>query len=252
MLSGEVERAVVSVSRGPAMRRLVGVVGVVLALAWSAQAAPVDDLIAELKDSDPDVRRAAAKKLSESGPEARAAAPALLAALKDKDFFVRRFAARAVGKVGADPKDAVGPLVALLNDENEKKVVQEAAAQSLGKMGPGGVPALLAAVKNPNREEVVRKRAAVALGEIGPDARSAVADLTEMLAGRTRKAGKPLPPANLGEVRTEVVTALGHIAGAADDAALAVLDDIAHDRNNQDPDLRRAARAAIARIESRR
>src|SRR5436189_671311 len=81
----------------------------------AARADAVDDLIKELKNSDSDLRRAAARKLGEMGADARKAGPALVTALKsDKDLFVRRFAAQALGEVGAEPKTAVPALSALL------------------------------------------------------------------------------------------------------------------------------------------
>src|SRR5438105_15084008 len=84
-------------------------------------AAQVDALIKQLKSPDSDMRREAAKKLSEMGVEAKKAGPALVTALKtDKDLFVRRFAAQGLGEVGAEPKLAVPALSALLREDTKE------------------------------------------------------------------------------------------------------------------------------------
>ena len=102
-------------------------------LANVAGAADVTALVKQLKNSDPDLRRAAAKELGEAGSDAKPAITALAGALKDKDLFVRRFAAEALGKIGPDAKSAIKPLVEALNDP--KKEVAQAAATALGQIG---------------------------------------------------------------------------------------------------------------------
>jgi HEAT repeat protein len=233
------------------MRRLIGVAGALLVLAAWGQAAPVEDLIGQLRDKDPDVRRAAARALGEAGADARMAGPALITALKDEDLFVRRFAALALGQVGAEPKAAVPALSALLNDRKERKEVQEAAAIALGKLGSGGVEALGGVLKDPNRETAVRKRAAEALGNIGPDARAALDALSDVLAGKIKdkKGGNPEAAAN--DIRLEVVDALGNIARASDEAILKSLEDIATDKKNRNKALKDAARKAAGKIKAR-
>src|SRR4051794_38404911 len=90
-----------------------------------ADGAEVRELVAKLKDKNSDLRRAAAKELSELGPEAKDAVPDLIRALKDKDLFVRRFTAETLGNVRPEAKAAIPALSAALNDP--KKEVAEAA-----------------------------------------------------------------------------------------------------------------------------
>ena len=87
----------------------------------------VEPLIAALKDSDKDVRQAAAEALEKIGT---CTVEPLIAALKDSDKDVRQAAAEALGKIG-DIR-AVEPLVAALKDGNS--FPRKAAAQALEAM----------------------------------------------------------------------------------------------------------------------
>src|SRR5438132_2401071 len=98
------------------MRKLRWVLGVLLCVGVTAQAADLDALVKQLKDKDTDARRKAVKELGEAGKDAQSAAPALVAALKDNDLFVRRFAAQALGDIEADPKVAAKPLADVLKN----------------------------------------------------------------------------------------------------------------------------------------
>jgi HEAT repeat protein len=235
------------------MRRLIGALGASLALVcWAHAAGDVKDLVMQLKDKDPDVRRTAAKQLAESGADAREAAPDLIKALKDEDFYVRRFAAQALGAVGADPRTAVPALEALLKDRNEKKEVQEAAAQALGKMGAAGVAVLRTVLKDANREPVVRRRAAQSLGEIGPDARPALPDLTDVVNGKVEGGKKADPNAAARDIRLEAVEALGNIANAKDETIISALEAIAADKGNKkNKALVQAVKLAVVKIKNR-
>jgi HEAT repeat protein len=224
------------------MRKLLGVVGVALCLTFSAFAADVDSLINQLKDKDNDARRAAAKALAEAGGDAKAAAPALVTALKDKDMFVRRFAAMALGEIGAEPRDALPGLKKALLDDARKEV-QEAAATAMGKMGGEAVAPLAAVVKDGNRETDVRRKAVEALGALGSEARPAVPTLLEALKGGG--GGKKM--ANPGDVRTEVVIALGNIASPGDKEVISALQDLT-DKKQRDRTLKKAANEAIAKL----
>src|SRR5438105_10771470 len=93
--------------------------------------ADVNGLVKELASKDSDVRRAAAKQLSEMGPDARDAFSALVKALKDDDVFVRRFSAMALGALGTEVKGTVPALTAALKDR-DKRVIQ-AAVEGLAK-----------------------------------------------------------------------------------------------------------------------
>jgi HEAT repeat protein len=228
------------------------VLGAACCVAGAAQAADVTKLVADLKNTDSDVRRAAAKELAEMGPDAKPAAPALLDALKkDKDLFVRRFAAQALGEVGADPKTAVPALAAVLKEDDKKELV-EAAVTSLGKMGAPAVPPLIDALKNkpaepkkkgkkapaaPDSTAFVRTKAAEALGNIGPKAKAAVPALAEALRDPS--------------VRTEAAVALGNIGPDAKGAVSALQDAAKAKGNKKDKAFKEAVNDAIKKIQAK-
>jgi HEAT repeat protein len=229
------------------------VLGVACCVAGAAQAADVTKLLADLKDKDSDVRRAAAKGLAEMGPDAKPAAAALIAALKnDKDLFVRRFAAQALGDIGADSKTAVPALASVLKEDDKKELV-EAAVTSLGKMGAPAVPPLIDALKNkpaaPKKDKgakkapaatdptaYVRTRAIEALGNIGPQAKPAVPALIDALHD--------------SNVRTEAAIALGNIGPNAKDAVSALRDADKAKGNKKDKAFKDAVNEAIKKIQA--
>jgi HEAT repeat protein len=226
------------------MRALLGVAGVVLCVAASARAADVEGLVKQLKGGDPDARRAAAKALAEAGADAKPAVPALKQALKDKDLFVRRFAAQALGAIGPDAASAAPALGAAVNDPRQE--VQEAAVTALGKIGAPAVATLGAVVKDPNAAPALRRRAADALGVIGPDARSAVPALVAALQpGKGKRMDKD------SDIRVEVATALGQIAGPGDKKAVDALNAIATNKKERNRTLKTAAGEALGKIKSR-
>jgi HEAT repeat protein len=235
------------------MKRLVafGLVGLLFVLTTQSFAAPVGDLINQLKDKDPDTRRAAARALGDQGPDAKEAVPALIKALKDDDTYVRRFAALALGQIKSEPKTVVPALTAVLNNPRERKEVLEAAAIALGKLGPGGTETLSKIVKDPEREIMVRRRAIEALGSIGPDAHAAVGDLTDVLSGKIKMDKKGDPNAAANDLRLEVIDALSHIANSKDEATIKVLDDMAADKKTKG-ELKNASKRAAQEIKNRK
>ena len=103
----------------------------------------VPALIKALKDSDKDVRKAAAEALGKIGD--KSAVPALIKALKDGYWQVRTAAAAALGKIG--DKSAVPALIEALKDKDSD--VRTAAAEALGTIGDTrAVPALIEALKD--------------------------------------------------------------------------------------------------------
>jgi HEAT repeat protein len=224
---------------------------VVYCTVGAVQAADLNQLVADLKSKDSDVRRAAAKGLAEMGPDAKSAGPALIAALKnDKDLFVRRFAAQALGEVEADPKTAVPALTALLKEDDKKELV-EAAVTALGKMGEAGVPPLIDVVKSkkvePNKGKkpaptdptaLVRTRAVEALGNMGPKAKDAVPALIGVLKDPN--------------IRTEAAVALGNIGPDAGSPAVSALKDAAAAKGNKkDKAFKQAVNEAIKKIQAK-
>ena len=131
-------------------------------LALNAPAADVSELVKKLGSKDNDVRRSAAKDLSELGAEARSATKALAKALADEDLYVRRFSAQALGAIGPDAKAAIPALTRMLGDD--KPQAREAAVKALARMGPAGVPALMKALAG---TADVQELAITSLGEAG-------------------------------------------------------------------------------------
>lgn len=174
-------------------------------LAVSLGADALAPLATALRDDDPEIRRAAAGALGETGLEgavqvlcaalrdlmpavARAAgaslkrlgAPAvepLCGMLEDDSRLARETAARTLGEIGNAA--AVAPLSLLVWDHEAS--VRAAAVRALGQIGdPRGVDPILAALQN--REVEVCRAAAEALGQLG-DTR-AVDPLLAMLRSR--------------------------------------------------------------------
>jgi hypothetical protein len=167
-------------------------------------AGAVPELTAALRDSSPQVRRAAAGSLSLLGPSAVPALPALAKALSDEDAYVRCLAAIALQAMGAKAAPAVPQLIPALSDPNN--YVRMSAANALGAIGSASaaaVPALIERVQIPREDGFVRGNAAQALGEIGPAAKSALPVLNEAVGKRRVGAaaeeailkieGKPVP-----------------------------------------------------------
>ncbi len=215
-------------------------------------AADVADLIKMLRDPDSDTRRQAARALGEAGAQARSAAPALVKALHDEDLFVRRFAADALGKIDGDHRVTVPALALALRDPARE--VQQAAAGSLGSMGPAAIPALVGTLTDSRVDAAVRARAAESLGKIGPAAKAAIPDLVAVLdAVRPGKgAAKKKGPVPTGDIRLEVVHALGDIATAGDKGAVEALHGLSRAKGNRDRTLKQAAAQAARRIEARK
>jgi HEAT repeats/PBS lyase HEAT-like repeat len=140
----------------------------------------IRDGFGRLPFHDADVRRSAADALSNIGPAAADAVPALAEALKDQDTGVRRSAAYALSNIGPAAAEAVQVLADALKNQNRD--VRRIAAKAFQRIGPAAtnaVPALVNALKD--QDTVVRLVAADALGKIGPTAVHAAAALAEAL-----------------------------------------------------------------------
>jgi hypothetical protein len=145
--------------------------------AWEREVAPkalsefgpeaveaVPALIEALESTGDDVRRAAAEAMLEIAPEAGAveAIPALIKALGDEQLNVRGCAAEALGMFGPEAAEAVPALIQTLEDE--RAPVRMAAAQALGRIESGtseAVPALIQALDDEDKD--VRRWAWLAL-----------------------------------------------------------------------------------------
>jgi HEAT repeat protein len=214
------------------MKRFLGFLCVALCFVGSARADGVSQFVKQLKDSDAETRRAAAKSLGEMGAEAKDAVPDLMKSLKDGDMFVRRFSAQALAGIGPDAKDAIPSLKDALSDK--RKEVGEAAANALAKLGPNGVSTLSDLAKDKKKDMALRQKAVEALGHAGEDAKPAVPVLGDLLA-----------EANLA---VDAAAALGELGPVAkDDKVLDALREAA-DKKNKDRSLRETAQAALRKI----
>jgi HEAT repeat protein len=145
----------------------------------------VPRLIEALKH--PRARYWACLVLSEIGPDAKDAVPALVGLLSDTDPEVRREAIMALGAIGEGARPAIGDLAKALDDQDN--AVASSAAFTLGKLGPVAKPAIGALEKvrtQPNSLSPVISN--WALAKIEPEnqdrRQTAVAELTQALASK--------------------------------------------------------------------
>jgi hypothetical protein len=192
----------------------------------------VPDLVAALKDKDPQVRAGAARALRGIGPAAKTAVPALMGSLrKEKDEESKLEMISALGKMGAAAKEAVPVLMDLLREREE--TVREVAITALGEIGPEASAAVPALIKIAEGEEPEEQEAAVAaLGKIGPAAKAAV----EVLVKAFRTASP--------EAAAEALAGIGREARAAIPELRAIV------RNAEaPPDVREAAAQTIMKLD---
>lgn len=156
--------------------------------AFGIEAAPAVPVLDKgLRDSNPDVRQAAALALSQVGPQASAAASAAARLLSDEHLHVREAAALALREMGEGASVAVPELVLALEDS--APTVKMTAALALGEMGEAAssaVPKLIAGLEAydqatlTNDQVQIIRNIANALGQIGPSAKDAVPALKMM------------------------------------------------------------------------
>ncbi len=230
-------------------RTIPGILALWLGVALTLPA-DVAELLQQAKSTDPDQRRNAFRDLGDAGAEAGAVLPTLVAGLHDPDRYVRRFAAQALGKLdGVDGKKVVPAFNKILADRSEPKDVQEAVANALSKMGAPAVDPLAKLLRDHDRDILVRQRAAESLGRIGRPANSAVPAL---LATLNEKGGKKKNAPNLeGNVRLEVVNALGQIATKKNDNVVKALEGILGEKKNRDRTFKAAVNKALKTIKKR-
>ena len=145
-------------------------------------AAAASEVEEALRNSDAEVRIAAAWALSQMGPAAAKAVPGLAKALTDPDPLVRSMSAVALRSMGPKALDAVPALIAALSDP--EPTVRAPAADALGHIGPAAkaaVHALAERLAVPGEVVYVLRSDASALGDIGPEAASALPALQQVL-----------------------------------------------------------------------
>lgn len=186
-----------------------------------------------LADPDANVRVETAQCLGQIGPVAAPALPDLMRLVENQDelAWVRVATIQALGSI--DPRSTEtlsGVLIARLKDPNGQ--VREAAARSLGLLGPGAasaVPALRDGLSDP--APAARRAAIQAVGRMGPAGAPAVPDLIQQLSH--------------GRYQEQAIEALGLIGPAA---AAALPDLLKLTTNIGSSRIRRAATEAVGRI----
>jgi HEAT repeat protein len=145
-----------------------------------AAADAVPALMNALADKNWRMRLAAARSLGQIGAKAEAALPVLVKALVDQGEPVRKAAAEALKRIDANwasnslAQSSIEALVERLKRTGEEgKVTLDAFAV----IGPASVPVLVAALVADDR--VLREAAATALGRMGPGAQAAIPALVK-------------------------------------------------------------------------
>lgn len=143
-------------------------------------------LTERLKDEELAVRFRAAEAFSEMGGAAAAAIPGLMVAAKDEDALVRSRAVTALGNIGPKAKDAIPVLLDRLGDK--ESIIAYRAAVGLGNIGADAVPALMNALQSGDAQ--VREHAAIGLAVIGPEAKKAVPELKKLFSAKDQRVSR--------------------------------------------------------------
>jgi HEAT repeat protein len=190
-----------------------------------------------LQDPEAEVRRRAALHLGKYGSKARETAlPALVSALKDHEADVRAAAVAGLDALGGFRRADVPLLIDAYKEVNTPADSRAALVRWLGEMGPDAkdatFPILLDARNRP--DALVRKAAAAALERMGT---AAAVDVSHLLAALRKSSTRE-------ESRLEAVRMLAEAGPRAGEARSLLLDLL----NDQSPELRGAALAALRRI----
>ena len=186
---------------------------------------PVAPLVEQLRSTDADARRDAARSLGALGPAAASAVESLEAVVDDESPAVRQAVCRALGEIGESSPSTTAALQGALTDRELS--VRLASAFALLRLAPDDlayVPVLKTAMEQGEGGTIV------AVGHMGTDATWALPTLTGLL--RDRRPG----------IRRIAAEAIGRIG--PDESARASLRNSAAD----DPDdrVREAARTALS------
>jgi HEAT repeat protein len=221
------------------------------------------DLIEALKNRE--VRALAAEAILKLGPDA-SLAPMWIEMFKDRDDDVASTAVKAVAQLGKLRKEQVASLIDAL--KSNRPAVRDCAASALGEIGPDAglaVTELLKAMQDPDGN--VQKSAVMALGKIGPNARIAAPQLIAALKDKRvhdnavealGKLGKGAVPYLVQGLKgdelkhPQKLDILGILRQIGPDAKEAVPTLVAITKSFDElPSMRKAARAALDRIEAK-
>ena len=203
------------------------------ALALAGQTG-IPGLIEELKEEN--ARYSAALVISELGPSAAAAVPALIGALKrESSPETERELLLALAAVGADAKDAVPLLIHKLSDTSP--LVRRPAILALGRIGSAAKSALPALAKLAGAQDE-RERHLLAWAEVCIDPQNAQY-IRQAMPVLVKGLEDPLPL-----VRLLALEALRLIGDGAKDAVPALLKTL----SDPDPEVRHEALMALAQI----
>lgn len=140
----------------------------------------VPALAKALEDPDETVRQEAAAALTSFGPDAAMAAPQLIRLLQEeKDLWIRLHAVWVLAAIGPKAEKAIPALKKTLDAGGENSVLAVEAARALGSIGKTALPALIEAMRK--KDPFIRRRAAAGLADLGPDAKDAVPVLVDAL-----------------------------------------------------------------------
>lgn len=188
-----------------------------------------------LEHERPQVRREAARALSQLGVRSKDAVAALAKNLNDKDAEVRRESLIALAEIGSDSAPALEAITAVLN-RNEPGLTA-IACYALGRIGEpakGAIPQLRALLFSRDFHE--RTTAAWALVTLSPDAKT-VEQVIPTLADGLKHSVNPM-------ARVEAANTLGKI-GSGSAVAKAALNEALKDPEEA---VRKAAQAAISQL----
>ncbi len=201
-------------------------------------------------DDSMQVRGEVAHALGNIGPAASAAVPALITFLQsDEGGYERTYAASALGDIGKMPEQAVPALINALQHDPEP-VVKQLAARALGDFGAraaSAVPALVESIKNGDKD--LRTAAASGLETI-PAPKSQVAELTQLLSDEIDTA-RLAAAKSLAGLGPEAVSAVPALCGLLQDkntsvkvAAIAALGSIGLEAKSALPELKKLVKDA--------
>lgn len=161
-------------------------------------------LVEGLKSGDKVIRRDASYRLSQLGPEAKAAVPELVKALDDSEDQVWFNSITALARIGPAAEAAIPDLIKQLDKADRGRNNGQywyRTAFALGAIGPAALPELIKGLASDKAH--VRSAASKAIGWIGPAASDAIAPLAQRLGDGD------------ADVRTQAAEALARIGAAA-------------------------------------